>query len=557
SELYRQMPYREEILHGLLGADLVGFHTYDYVRHFHEAVRRILGHEHVYGQINLPNRTVRTDAFPISIDYQKYRDSGDIPEVKKYIDEFKARFGDKKIILSIDRLDYSKGIPNRLEAFNIFLEKYPEYLGKVYLIIGAVPSRTQVDTYEQLKERVDKLVGQINGKYGTLDWIPIHYMYRSLPFDKLTAVYNISDIAMITPIRDGMNLVAKEFVAAKKDGRGVLILSESAGASQELSEAIIINPNDYDSIAEALKQALVMPEEEQIQRNRPMQERIERYDINRWAHDFMERLRQEKIQQYALFSKNLVGDVKEELIQKYREAKSRLLMLDYDGTLVGFAKRPEDARPDEEVYKILSELAKNPRNNVVIVSGRNKDSLDRWFGNMDNISIIAEHGTWIKYPGENWETLEQISAEWKSEIKPILELFVDRTPGALLEEKDYSLVWHYRNVNPSLVPVRVNELKNILINFTGNLNIGMLDGNKVIEIKNTGINKGAAANKLMQMDSWEFVMAIGDDVTDEDMFKALPESSETIKVGFQRSHARFNLKTISEVRNLLNQLIKE
>ncbi|MFW5701671.1 MAG: bifunctional alpha,alpha-trehalose-phosphate synthase (UDP-forming)/trehalose-phosphatase [Bacteroidota bacterium] len=554
SEIFRLLPRRQELLEGVLGSDLIGFHTYDYVRHFLESVRRIVGFEHVYGAIQTSRNMVKVDAFPIGIDYDKFAEGYKNPKVIEESKKISFK-KDQKVIITIDRLDYTKGIPRRLEAFKLFLGKYPEYHGKVTMVMISAPSRTNVESYENLKHQVNELVGSINGAFGTISWTPVIYYYRAMPFETICALYNVADVTMVTPIRDGMNIVAKEFVASKKDMRGVLILSETAGAAQELSEAIMVNPNNRDQMADAIKEGLEMDEEEQIERNSSMQKRIRRYDVRRWANDFMEMLQEIKTQQQRYLSRNLDDNDAKELINTYKQSEKRLLLIDYDGTLVGFKDKPQDAKPDDEVNKIIKQLTYVEQNRVYVISGRPCATLEKWFGHL-RVGMIAEHGVWIREIGEEWKTIFPLNNDWMKEIQPIFQLFADRTPGAFVEEKDYSLVWHYRNVNPSMANVRVNELKHVLVNLTENLNLGVMDGNKIIEVKNLNVNKGSAAMTCVEAINPEFIFAIGDDFTDEDMFRALPKEAYTIRVGFPPSHARFNLQSVRDVRDLLNKIGK-
>ena len=430
-EIFRLLPWRREILDGLLGADIIGFHTYSYVKHFLESVRRILGFEHTYGEITLSNRIVKVDTFPMGIDYEKFANAASDSKVQRELDKIRKNLGDRKIILSIDRLDYTKSIPQRLEAFDLFLDKYPEFKAKITFIVVAVPSRTKVEHYRLLKKQVDELIGKINGKYGTLGWTPIWYIYRSLPFHTLAALYTIADIALITPYRDGMNLIAKEFIASKADSKGVLILSEMAGAAEELGEALIVNPNNREAIAEALREALLMTDEEQIERNKVIQQRLQRYSVKRWAMDFVDSLMHVKKLQQDLSTKRLTDEIKIKLLDVYSKSKARLILLDYDGTLVHFAEKPEKAKPAEELLKLLTSLAHNVKNEIVIISGRDRETLDKWFGHLD-IGLVAEHGVWIKERGKEWETIEPLENDWKKEILPVLEVYVDRTPGSFL-----------------------------------------------------------------------------------------------------------------------------
>ncbi len=550
-EIFRLLPWKREILEGFLGADLIGFHTYSYVKHFLESVRRILGYEHIYGEITSKNRIIRVDSFPMGIDYAKFANASSDFKVQKEIDEMHKKMGKRKIIFSIDRLDYTKGIPQRLEAFDLFLDKHPEWRKKVVFIVVVVPSRTKVEHYRLLKKQVDELVGKINGKYGTLEWTPIWYIYRPLPFYTLVTLYNIADIGLITPYRDGMNLVAKEFIASKVDSKGVLILSEMAGAAEELGEALIVNPNDREEIAEALRKALLMTDEEQIERNKAMQKRLRRYNVKRWAEDFIDSLRQIKKLQQDLSTKKLTAEVRIKLLDDYFKSNYRLILLDYDGTLVHFAERPEKARPDKELLELLAYLA--IKNDVVIVSGRDRKTIDRWFSHLD-IGLVAEHGTWLKERGKDWETIEPLENGWKKEILPVLEIYVDRTPGSFIEEKDFALAWHYRRCDAELATVRAKELKDVLLSLTANLDIGVMEGNKVIEIKNTNINKGRAVLKWISKKQWDFILAIGDDLTDEDMFSVLPDTAYSVKVGLGFSRAKFYIESVQKVRALLNAM---
>ena len=554
-ELFRLLPWREEILNGLLGADLIGFHTYDYVRHFLSSVSRIMGLEHTLGKVGMGNRVIKVDAFPMGIDYEKYSQAISKAGVKKEVDKILQEVGKRKIIISVDRLDYTKGIIQRLEAFDLFLSKNPEYKEKVTLIMVAVPSRTGVEDYKILRNRLEQLVGRINGAHGTMGWIPVWYLYRLLPFRRITALYNVADVALITPIRDGMNLIAKEFIATKTEGRGVLILSEMTGAASELGEALIVNANNKEAIIQAIKEALEMPLLEQMERNRLMQERLRRYDVSRWSSDFLNALFDIKKTQQELSVRKLSQTSRKNLVSDYAKSRNRLLLLDYDGTLVGFKGKPAKAEPDKEIMSLLESLSSDPKNNVVVISGRDKATLEKWLGSLDT-ALVAEHGAWIKQRSKDWQCMQPFEAEWKDTIRPILELYSDRTPGSSVEEKDFSLVWHYRRSDPELAYVRGQELRGALINLIENLDVGVFEGNKILEIRNVGINKGRAAELWTSKRDWDFLLAAGDDYTDEDMFSALPEGAYSIKVGLSISKAQFNVDTLNEIRSLLKELAR-
>jgi trehalose 6-phosphate synthase/phosphatase len=553
-ELFRLLPWRLEILNGLLGADLIGFHTYDYVRHFLSSACRIVGLEHTLGKMSVGNRVVKVDAFPLGIDYEKYSQAPNDPVVKQEVNKIRKKVGDRKIVISVDRLDYTKGIIERLEAFDLFLSENPEYKGKVTMIMVAVPSRTRVEEYIALRRRLEQLVGRVNGEHGTIGWVPVWYLYRFLPFKRLTALYHVADVALVTPLRDGMNLIAKEFIATKVDGKGVLILSEMTGAASELAEALIVNAKNKRATVDAIKQALEMSEDEQIERNRLMQSRLSHYNVSRWATDFLNSLSDISKTQQELSVRRLSQPSRQKLISDYSKSQSRLLLLDYDGTLISFTHRPEKAGPDSEIMALLQKLSSDSKNEVVVISGRDKTTLTKWLGNLNNVGLVAEHGAWIKQKHKDWQCVQPFTGEWKETVRPIIQLYADRTAGSLVEEKDFSLVWHYRRADPELAYVRIQELKDTLSNLTANLNVGVFEGNKILEIRNLGINKGRAAKLWLEKKSWDLIIAAGDDYTDEEMFTVIPEDGFSIKVGISISKAKFNVDTVREIRMLLKQL---
>jgi len=551
-ELFRLLPWREKILNGLLGADLIGFHTYDYVRHFFSSVSRIIRLEHTLGDVNVANRVVKVDAFPLGIDYEKYSQAIKDPAVEKEAKKVKSKIGKRKIILSIDRLDYSKGIIERLEAFDLFLCKNPEYRGKVTLIMVAVPTRTSVEDYKELRSRLEQLVGRVNGEYASMGYMPVWYLYRSLPFNELSALYNVSDVALVTPLRDGMNLIAKEYIAAKEGKPGVLVVSEMTGAACELGEALVVNSCDKAAIVHAIKEALEMPVAEQFERNKGMQERLRRYNVSRWSHDFLGTLSGIKETQKQMSAKRLTNSMAENLAADYRKNKKRLFLLDYDGTLVGFKGKPAEAGPDDEIIALLSSLSKDPKNKVVIISGRDKAALEDWLGHIGT-ALVAEHGGWIRDENGEWQSPVPFDMSWKKSIRPILELYSDRTPGSTVEEKNFSLVWHYRRADPGLAYVRGQELKMALVNLTENLDVGVFEGNKILEVKSHVVNKGWATEHWLADGDWDFVLAAGDDYTDEEMFGVLSEKAYSVKVGFAASKAKFNVDSVEDIRRLLKR----
>jgi trehalose 6-phosphate synthase/phosphatase len=551
-ELFRLMPWREEILRGVLGSDLIGFHTYDYVRHFLSSCRRLLGYEHNLGYINVGNRMVKADVFPMGIDYDRYHNAHEQQAIQEETAEILKKVRGTQLVLSVDRLDYTKGIPERIKAFSEFLRQNPQYREKVTLILIVAPSRTEVESYSDLLKEVQELVSDTNGEHGTIGWIPVWFFYRSFGFDSLTALYAAADLLLVTPLRDGMNLVAKEYVAARVDKKGMLVLSETAGAASELGEAVIVNANNVREVADGIREALEMTAVEKISRNKIMHQRLEHYNVEFWARDFLRKLADVKQKQSTNSLEKLLPESADELVDAMNAAEHRLLLLDYDGTLTGFVDKPENAKPDTQIKSILRKLTDDERNHVIIISGRDRHSLEAWFKDLP-VNLVAAHGMWTRDQGGDWEQTETLSNDWKETIRPILDVHTARTPGSFVEEKDYSLAWHYRRCEPELAAVRVSELKDALGDLTSNLNIGLLNGNKVIEIKDTTVNKGRAAGMWLQRNHWDFIFAAGDDWTDEDMFAILPETAFSIKVGVGMSQARYRVESVEDIRAILGR----
>jgi len=563
-EIFRTMPWREEVLRGLLGSDLIGFHIYDYERHFLSSVRRLLGLEVSFNDIYLDNRVIKVDSFPMGIDYKKFREAAEehqkrdpekLSELQKRLNTHKESDPENKFLLSIDRLDYSKGIAKRLYAFEYFLNKYPQYKEKVRLIILAVPSRSNVPQYQLLKREIDELVGRINGEFSTVSWTPIWYFYRSMAFENLIDLYTSSDIAWLTPLRDGMNLVAKEYIATRTDKTGVLILSEMAGSASEMNESLLINPNNFEQIADAIYEAINMPKEEQQTRNDQLQKRLERYNVEKWANDFMNSLLDQKEIEAINVSKRVTDLRLESILDDYKKAEKRLLFLDYDGTLAGFHNDPQKASPDDELYELLDYLHHQKGTDLFLISGRDKDTFTKWFL-PKGYNMIVEHGVWISRDGEEFKLLENVKNDWMEKIRPVIESFVDRTPGSFIEEKNYSLAWHYRKTDPDFGSLRANELSEVLTSLIGTDDLSVLNGNKVMEVKSSNVNKGRASMRIFGEGEYDFTFAIGDDWTDEFMFQELPESTVTVKVGRQKTAAKYFVENTQKVRELLKAFVK-
>ncbi len=557
-EIFRLLPseWRKKILQGLYGSDLIGFHTHDYRTYFLRSVLRILGLQNHTGEVLYNDRITKTDTFPMGIDYEKYASAVSTKSVKEEKVKLEKTYASSKIILSIDRQDYSKGILNRLRGYEHFLQNNPEWKQKVIMIMVVVPSRIGVESYQSIKSSIDELVGSINGKYGTLDWMPIVYQYRSLSFDELIALYNSSDVALVTPLRDGMNLIAKEYLASRTKQDGVLILSEMAGAVDELAEALIVNPNNTEEISDSLLRGLEMKSFEQTERVVMMQQRLASYTVFKWADDFLTSLNSIKQKQKRLSAKFLNESTRKKIMQQFKHASSRLIFLDYDGTLTPYKNHPDYAVPDSILLNTIHNLSELPNTQLIIVTGRDRLTIDKWLGHLP-INLIAEHGLYIKEKNKKWELIKPIRKSWKKKIIPVLHHYIDKLPGSFVEEKEYSVVFHYRRSDPSFAALRMRELTDYLQSFTLSMDVQLLRGNKVLEIRNAGIDKGVAAlhwiSKIKNENT--FILAAGDDTTDEDLFRVLPKEAHSIKVGYAPSYAKYNLKNSDEVIQLLTDLL--
>ena len=552
-EVFRTLPWRREVLEGLLGSDLIGFHTFSYVRHFVASLPHVDGAEADIDRVRVGGRTIRLGAFPMGIDTGAFVAQAQDPDVQAKAATLRREAGGRKILLGVDRLDYTKGIPRRLQSIERLLTRYPDLRDEIRYIQVAVPSRGEVDSYQRFRRFVEEQVGRINGTCGTLRSTPIHYMHQSVSTAELVAMYCAADVMLVTPLRDGMNLVAKEFLASRVDDDGVLVLSEFAGAAAELAEAIVVNPYDVDAVAETIRRSLQMPREERHRRMRPMRRRVIEHDVHAWAKTFIERLESPSVTEARPAP---VGPALATAIGKAKPTSQVRLLLDYDGTLVPLAPAPELAIPDDDLLELLRALTSDPCMRVEIVSGRPRETLEGWFGDLPLV-LWAEHGFWRRRaPGAEWEAAAVVDSRWLDRVQPILERFTASTPGSLIESKAASVAWHYRAAPRELGQRQAHELRMLLVDALNNQPLEVLEGKKVIEVRFRGISKALVARPVpgeSQLDAT--VVAFGDDRTDEDLFVALPESSITVAVGQRLGGARYEIKDYRAVRRLLRELL--
>ena len=549
-EVFRILPCRELLLQGVLASDLVGFHTPGYQAHFSNASRRILGAESREDGIDYEGHHVALGDYAIGIDADTFSRTADSPTVTARVQEIRQGLGGRTLILGVDRLDYTKGIPQRLLAVERYLELHPEMRDSILYLQAAVPSRERVEAYAQYRRQVDEVTGRINGLYGSPTRVPVHCLHRSIPFEELVALYRAADVMLVTPLRDGMNLVAKEFCATRTDDSGILILSEFAGASADLREAILVNPYDTGAIAEAMDTALRMPPGQARGRMRALRKRITTHDVHRWAETFVRDLQAQGPPPHAFavheaFLPSLLEDA--------ADAERIALLLDYDGTLVPFTEQPQDAVPDPELLALLDRLAGLEGAELVLVSGRGKDVLDEWFGR-NSFILHAEHGLWRKAgPGSPWIARIDHDPAWKVEATTILGGWARNHEGALLEEKDHSMAWHYRQVRRGVSNQNLKAIRDSLRPLADREGLELLDGSKVLELRLRGAHKGLAVDEVL-LSPGTLVVALGDDRTDEDLFRALPPSALSIRVGQGPSRATTRLPDPMAVRRFLEDL---
>jgi trehalose 6-phosphate synthase/phosphatase len=559
AEVFRLLPWRRQILEGMLGASLIGFHTVSYVLHFLTSAANVLGAQTKPGRVILAGRSIRVSTFPMGIDAAAYEALGSQPAVVAEAKRLRQAAGGAALIVSVDRLDYTKGIPRRLLSFERLLEKYPKLRGRVRLVQVAAPSRGAVTQYREFQRTVNEMVGRINGRFATPGYDPIHYISQNLDSERLTAFYRAATIALVTPLRDGMNLVAKEFVASRSDGDGVLVLSEFAGAAAELTDALIVNPYDLDSVATTIRDALDMPVEERRARMAGLRDQVKTHDVHRWARGFVAALRIEARRQARSQNSDLARadsptDVAAAVLAEV--GRPLLILLDYDGTLVGLRPSPEEASPDTEILRILATLALLPGVEVDVVSGRRRNDIEMWLGSLP-VGLHAEHGLWSRGARQEIWTRRDVNPVWLETARAAMAARAELVPDSFVEEKDASVAWHYRNVAAGTGRREAESLTRELRTLLADSSASILQGSRVIEVKDVSTDKGIVVRELAAATPGARMLVIGDDVTDEDMFRSAPADAVTVRVGSGQTAARMRLIGPDQVRKLLTELIDQ
>jgi trehalose 6-phosphate synthase/phosphatase len=568
SDIFRCHPDREALLTGLLGADLIGFHTFGYLRHFRSTVLRLLGVESDMTSVRHDGHTSALGVHPIGIDAERFEREMETDGFRQRCRASRAAYAGKRLILSVERLDYTKGIVRRLDAIELFLARLtPAERDTVNFLFVSVPTRSGVDQYRELCETVEHRVGRINGQYATLHNSPVHFLHQSVGFTELCALYAVADVALVTPLIDGMNLVAKEFIACQRDvpagaadsqrngaaGPGVLILSEFAGAAQELPNALTVNPYDVPGIAAAIGEALTMPADERRRRMWPMRDRVFAYNANVWAREFLADLKGRPL----TCSANAAGtaDAARRLAAAVARGRRVALFLDYDGTLREIVRDPAAAMPTPELRALLHRLVAVPNLDVTIISGRTVADLVRFLGEHTPFGLVAEHGAEVRRPGfAHWQQLDNnLDLGWKDQVRRILSLYQCSTPGTHIEDKRTGLVWHYRQADPEFGRWKANQLVDELSIVAANNPIEVRHGRKIVEASSAHINKGAAVANLLDDTEYDLILLAGDDTTDESMFRLAAHDPRvlTVRVGDGETVAQHRVRSPAALRQLL------
>lgn len=551
---FERVPHNKQLLAGLVGSDLLGFHTPGYVQNFLSCCQALDVGAVESEKLLLPDRVVRVTDFPMGIDYSKFARATKQRAVKRSVLKLRSKYRGKRVILTVDRLDPTKGLVERLKAYQSLLRQYPKLHRKVVMVMIAVPSRTEIEEYKSLTRRMEKLVREVNEEFGTTRWQPVDYHYTSMPFQELSAYYQIADVAFIAPIKDGMNLVAKEYLASRGKQHGVLVLSETAGAAEELKDAVLVDPSKHTSLVEGLTQALSLPKRELKERMAAMQNRISEFTVYEWAGSFMDNLKAVPNAKRTP-TRTLTPQRQDELRDMYKRAVKRLLLLDYDGVLVPLRGNPYAAEPDRRMLETLKTIASQPNTDIVVVSGRGKIDLSEWLGELP-VTLVAEHGAFTKKVGaKRWQNVRDFDTSWREVVLPILQIYTEKTPGAAIETKDAAIVWHYRQASPYYAQKHLVILKRLLARYAKRYDLVIQQGNMILEIRSRGATKGHVAETWLKTNP-SFVLAAGDDYTDEDMFETLPAWAYTIKIGRGRTAAHLRLQKPSEFQSLLEKLAK-
>jgi len=546
SEFLRCLTRRKEILEGMLGSNLIGFQSFGYSRHFVSCCKRILGFDSSPAGVDAYGAHVAVDVFPIGINVADTQQSAfGNPDVEEKMKGIRELYVGKKIIVGRDRLDSVRGVAQKLQAFEVFLDHYPQWRDKVVLIQVTSPTsmdEEKEDAANKISNKISDLVARINGVYGSLSFSPVQHYPQYISKEEYFALLRIADVGLITSVRDGMNTTSLEYVICQKGNYGPLILSEFSGTAGSLGNAIHINPWDLRGVAESINEALTMPVEKRQSQHQKLYEHVTTNTVQTWTNNYLERL-MTIISSFGQSFSTAPLD-RTLLLSQYRTSKQRLFMFDYDGTLTPIVKDPQSAIPSDRIIRSLKTLSADPKNSVWIISGRDQAFLDEWMGHIPELGLSAEHGSFIRHPmQEKWENVtENTDMSWQMDVMQIFHHYTDKTQGSFIEQKKVALTWHYRRADPEYGQHQARECQKHIENTVAkNWDVEVMNGKANLEVRPSFVNKGEIVKRLIAHygDTFkttaspnpsngtggpDFVLCLGDDFTDEDMFRALNAS---------------------------------
>ncbi|KAI7970594.1 hypothetical protein EIK77_004620 [Talaromyces pinophilus] len=529
SEYMRCLAKRKEVLTGVLGANMIGFQTYSYSRHFSSCCTRVLGFESNSAGVDAYGAHVAVDVFATGIDAQNVQKAAfGSPDIERVVANIKKLYAGKKIIVGRDRLDSVRGVAQKLQAFEAFLEKYPHWRDQVVLIQVTSPTSMEEqkeDPENKIGSQVSSLVSTINGRFGSLSFTPVQYYPQYISQLEYFSLLRVADVGLITSVRDGMNTTSLEYVLCQQGNHGPLILSEFSGTAAMLTSAIHINPWDTTGVAAAIDQALSMSEDEKLKRHDVAYKHVTSNTVSMWSQHYVNRL----LTNLSSFDQSIATPAldRASVLKQYRKAKKRLFMFDYDGTLTPIVKDPQAAIPSDRVLRNIKSLAADPRNAVWIISGRDQAFLDEWMGHIPELGLSAEHGCFIRKPkSDDWENLAaQFDMAWQKDVMDVFQYYTERTQGSFIERKRVALTWHYRRADPEYGLFQSKECRKHLENTVmKKYDVEVMAGKANLEVRPTFVNKGFIVTRLLNEygrgpgEAPEFIFCSGDDFTDEGAF---------------------------------------
>jgi trehalose 6-phosphate synthase/phosphatase len=553
--IYSQLPWRRQVIGGLLGADVIGFQRAADAGNFSRAARRLFGYTTRGSVIDVPDeadeahyRRVVARHFPISIDAASFEELASRPEVQARAQEIRESLGrPATIMLGVDRLDYTKGIRHRLKAFGELLKEGRLEIDDVVLVQVASPSRERVESYMQLRDEIELMVGRLNGDYATIDHQAITYLHHGYPREEMAALYLAADVMLVTALRDGMNLVAKEYVASRHDERGALVLSEFAGAADELRQAILVNPHDIEGLKDAMMEAASMPPREQRRRMRTLRKRVREYDVARWSAQFLETLIG-----VASVPPGIPPSL-ETTLHRLATTDRLLVALDFDGTLAPLVDRPDEARALHTARQGIDALLAAPDTRVAIVSGRALVSLQQAAEPTGDVLLTGSHGVELQLDsgGVQLDLLES-ELEQLDTLAAILERVAGPVEGAWVERKPAGFALHTRLLSQSAGNALQKRVRQKVDSELPAMTVR--EGKNVLEFAVRSGSKGDALRRLRQHTDATAVLYAGDDITDEDAFAVLDTEDVGLKIGQGKTLARHRVRGPEEVAEVLSRL---